>query len=304
MKKPNPHATLPNISSFCETFESGSFTKAANALGLTPQAVSRAVARLEASLGVTLFRRTTRQLHPTDQGRAYYEACKQALSTLSTAEESLSRRHKLISGRVRISAPTTYGHHRLLPTFGELRRELPLVDMEVHISNRNIDFVREGYDLAIRMGEHDDATLIARRLEEFTVGVFASPAYLKERGTPASIEELDQHQCIVFLMPSTGRPQPWVFLPHTRQYTPRLAYQVSEDVLGLITMARAGVGLIQTYHFLVERELSEGSLIEVLAPQSGFTRRFSLLYPKGVIQTKAVRAVIDFIVKKASKVCV
>ena len=299
MKKSTTLATLPNLEAFCLTFESSSFTRAAEQLGLTPQAVSRAVARLEASLGVTLFRRTTRQLHPTDQGRAYYEACKQALSALADAEQQLSKRQKTPTGKVRVSAPTTYGHHRLLPTLANFRREFPGVEVELNLSNRNIDFVQEGYDLAIRMGVIQDKTLISRRLGDFTLGIFASPEYLKAHPAPASLEEVEQHQCVVFVLPRTGRALAWEFPSEPKQYTPQRAYQVSDDPLGLITLARAGVGLIQTYHFLVARELSRGELIEVLPALRGCTRRFSLLYPKAVSQTKAVKAMLDFILMRA-----
>jgi DNA-binding transcriptional LysR family regulator len=295
MKKSNTLATLPNIEAFCLAFEANSFTKAASMIGLTPQALSRAVARLEASLGVTLFRRTTRQLHPTDQGRSYYEACRQAITVLADAEQQLSKRQKNPTGKVRISAPTTYGHHRLLPSLAEFCREFPEVEVEVNISNRNIDFVQEGYDLAIRMGVIQDKTFVSRCLGDFTLGIFASPEYLKGQKAPASLDELQGHRCIVFLLPRTGRVLPWEFSVAPKQYTPRQAYQVSDDALGLITLARAGVGLIQTYHFLVEQELSRGELVEVLPALGGSTRRFSLLYPKAVAQTRASRVLLDFI---------
>jgi DNA-binding transcriptional LysR family regulator len=134
MKKQQTLATLPNIAAFCLTFEAGSFTKAAEQLSQTPQAVSRAVARLEESIGATLFRRTTRQLHPTDQGRSYYEACKQAMTTLSNAEALLQTRQQSPSGKVRVSLPTTYAQ-RLLPRMGEFRKKYPTIDVELNISN-------------------------------------------------------------------------------------------------------------------------------------------------------------------------
>jgi DNA-binding transcriptional LysR family regulator len=171
----------------------------------------------------------------------------------------------------------------------------------VNLSNRNIDFIQEGYDLAIRMGVTQDKTLISRRLGDFNLGLFASPKYLKEHTPPTSLIEIQQHQCIVFLLPRTGRILPWEFPVEPKQYIPKQAYQVSDDALGMITLARAGVGLIQTYHFLVERELSRGELIEVLPALSGHTRRFSLLYPKTISQSRATKAMLEFIIKRAKR---
>src|SRR5690348_1132735 len=113
--------TLPNLGAFCRTFESGSFTRAARSLGVTPQAVSRSIARLEQELGVTLFRRTTRSLSATAEARRYYERCVQALSLLATGEQELALDRAAPTGDVRISVPTTYGHHHFLPSLGAFR---------------------------------------------------------------------------------------------------------------------------------------------------------------------------------------
>jgi DNA-binding transcriptional LysR family regulator len=291
-----PSGTLPNVEAFCQTFATGSFTKAARALGVTPQATSRSVARLERTLGVELFRRTTRQLAPTDAARRYYERCVQALQLFAVAEREVAAGHRVLEGVVRISAPTTYGHHRLLPSLAGFRELYPGIRVEINIANRNVDFVSDGFDLAIRMGAIVDGSLIARRLGDFPVGVYAAPSYLARVGVPRAPDDLATHSCIAFVVPSTGRVLPWSFVPGPQRFRPDAAVRCSDDPLALITLARAGVGLTQIYDFLVEDDVKHGRLVEVLTSYRGRTRPFSLVYPRAAAQPRAVRALVDHIV--------
>jgi DNA-binding transcriptional LysR family regulator len=292
-------ARLSSIEAFCQSYELGSFTVAARSLGVTPQAVSRSVAKLEKSLGVPLFRRNTRHIEATEAGRSYYEACRAALQTLDDAEARLRGTRDDLAGEVRVSVPTTYGHHRFLPMLASFRRRYPRIEIDVEVANQNIDFVRDGFDLAIRMGELQDASFVVRRLGDFSLGVFASPSYIEERGRPMAPSELDLHECAVFVMPRTGRPLPWTFAPGPESLTPKAAARIRGDALGLITFARAGGGLTQIYHYLVERELERGQLIEVLQEYSGRSRPFSLIYPKEAVTRPAVRVLVDFIVEQS-----
>lgn len=288
-------ASLPNLEVFCRTYELGNFTRAAVDLGLTPQAASRALARLEVHLGCTLFRRTTRKLEPTDAGRSYYVRCRQALDLLALGAREVADTTGDERGTVRISVGTPWGHHRLLPALARLGRVHPNIDVVAQLDNRNIDFVRDGFDLAIRLGEITDQTFVARKLGDHALGIYASPSYLGERPAPRRVEDLPQHRCIGFVMPGSGRVLPWE-LADGAEVTPPLALRVQGDVLGTITLAREGGGLVQTYDFAVARELARGELVEVLAGQRGAARRFSLLYPKGVVQTAAVKKVVAFLV--------
>ncbi|AKU94693.1 Transcriptional regulator, LysR family [Labilithrix luteola] len=292
-------SSLPNLESFCRTYETGSFTSAARALSVTPQAVSRSVSRLEGTLGVSLFRRTTRACAPTEAAHRYYTICRQALSLLSSGERELALGKKAPQGHVRISVPTTFGHHRLMPWLGAFRERYPEIRVDVNVSNLNIDFVRDGYDMAIRMGKVTDASLVARKLGDFALGVFGSPAYLARFGAPKTPKDLERHSCIGFLMPSTGRILPWTFSPSPRAFVPDATYRVSDDVLGVVTLATAGVGLVQIYDFLVESEVSRGALVEVLSNYRGGSRPFSLLYPRSVVPSRAARVLIDDIVDRA-----
>ncbi len=290
-------ASLANLEVFCRTFELGNFTRAAVDLGLTPQAASRALARLEAHVGTTLFRRTTRSLEPTDAGRAYYGRARQALDVLATGQRELAADPGAERGVVRISVGTPMAHHVLLPAIAGFTAAHPNIELVVQIDNRNVDFVRDGFDLAIRLGVIRDQTLVARKLGDFALGIYASPAYLATRPAPQRPEDLAHHRCIGFVMPGSGRVLPWELGDGT-SVTPPMAVRVQGDVLGTISLARAGAGLVQTYDFAVARELARGELVEVLPRTRGAARRFSLLYPRQVVQTAAVRKLVAALISR------
>ena len=166
MKRHFDDIQLGSIELFCLAAEEGSFTSAALSAGVTPAAVSRSISRLEERLGTRLFVRTTRSIRLTDSGRSYFEQCRQALTQLVEAEREVMGKQLEPTGELRISIPTTYGHYRILPLLARFRERHPGVKIDIHLSNRNIDFVGEGYDLAIRVRAQPDSTLIARHLED------------------------------------------------------------------------------------------------------------------------------------------
>src|SRR5205085_151463 len=133
------------------------------------------------------------------------------------------------------------------------------------------------------------------------LGVFASPSYLARFGAPKTPDDLERHTCVGFVMPSSGRVLPWILTPGPKSFVPDARYRCSDDPLGLVALARAGVGLIQLYDFLVEDDVTRGSLVEVLAGFRGASRPFSLLYPRAVVPSRAARALIDFIVGEARR---
>ncbi|RMH86596.1 LysR family transcriptional regulator [Pseudomonas sp. AOB-7] len=300
MRRQFDDVLLGSIELFCLAAEEGGFTAAALVAGVTPAAVSRSVGRLEERLGTKLFVRTTRSIRLTEGGRSYYEQCRQALTQLVDAEREVMGKQQEPSGTLRISLPTTYGHHRILPLLPEFRRRYPKVRVEAHLSNRNIDFVGEGYDMAVRVRAQPDSTLIARPLEDARLLVVAAPEYLQRIGAPLVLDDLQQHECIQFELPSSGRRITWLFSEggKEREMLTDGGYLCSDDVLGGVTLAKHGAGLFQTYRFIVERELAEGSLVEVLQPFAGRSRPFTLLYPQHKHMPLRLRAFVNFIMEK------
>lgn len=288
---------LGSIELFCLAAETGGFTSAALAAGVTPAAVSRSISRLEKRLGLRLFVRTTRSVRLTEAGRAYFAQCRQALAQLAEAEREVMGQQARPSGTLRISVPTTYGHHRILPMLPAFRERFPDIRLHVHLSNRNVDFVEEGYDMAVRVRAQPDSTLIARHLEDASLVVVAARRYLRKAGTPRTLADLAAHECIQFELPSSGRRISWLFKENgvDREVFADSAYSCSDDVLGGVTLAKSGAGLFQTYRFVVEKELADGTLVEVLKPFAGRSRPYTLLYPDGRHVPLRMRVFIDFL---------
>ncbi|MFY7857981.1 MAG: LysR family transcriptional regulator [Rubrivivax sp.] len=291
---------LGSIELFCLTAQHLGFTAAAQHAGLTAPAVSRSVARLEARLGVQLLLRTTRQVRLTDAGRRYYEQCRQALGQLLEAEREATGRQQVPSGLVRISVPTSYGHSRVLPLLPAFTRQYPQIELDLQLSNRNVDLTAEGFDLAIRARTPPDSGLVARKLEDAALVIVAAPSYLRGRRKPRTPADLSQHECLPFVQPNTGQPVPWAL----RQGEQIVEVPVSgrlrctDDILGPVTLARAGAGVLQTYRFLVEDDLQAGRLLELLPDCAGASRPFSLLYSAASHRPLRVRVLIDYLMNK------
>lgn len=293
---------LGSLELFCLAAEHESFTLAARAAGLNPAAVSRTIARLEDRLGVRLFARTTRRIHLTEGGRTYFEHCRQALALMRDAESQVTGEQQAPSGLLRISVASPYGHYRVLPLLPRFRSRHPQVEFEVHMGNRNIDFSAEDYDLAIRGRTPPDSTLIARKLEDAELVLVAAPSYLTRAGMPRSLDDLSRHECLQFLLPSTGQSIPWLFRYEGKDVevqTPN-SYRCVEDYLGPVTLARLGAGLLQTYRYIVQDDLAHGHLQEVLPEAGGRSRPFSIIYPNRQHTAMRVRAFIDFLIEELS----
>ncbi len=294
---------LSSIELFCRAADLGSFTAAAESLGLTPAAVSRSVGRLEARLAVRLFVRSTRSMRLTAEGEIYRQQCQQALDQIADAERVITGQQQEVSGVLRISAPTTYAHYRLINLLPRFSKLYPKIDLDLSISNRNINFIEEGFDIAIRLGEPVDSQLVARRLEDAPLGIFGSPAYLKRAGKPKTLEQLRTHRLIQFVLPSTGRPLDWIIRNQQSDeaFSFKSQYRIYDDVLGCVTWARAGAGLTQIYDFIAEPYLKRGELVEVMPAFRGASRPFSILFPQNRHLPARVRVFVDFMTRELKR---
>src|SRR5258706_9382955 len=189
---------LNRIGLFVRVADGGSFTAAARLSGLPKSSVSRAVAALERELAVRLIQRTTRRLQLTEAGRAYYESVSRALAGIEEAAAAMSELQDTPRGQLRITAPPDLGQWLLAPTIARFAMRYPDVQVDVSLTQRLVDLVHEGLDLALRVGKLRDSRLVARPLGHIRAGIFAAPRYLKRRGRPRSVGELAEHGCVLF----------------------------------------------------------------------------------------------------------
>jgi DNA-binding transcriptional LysR family regulator len=287
---------LADLQVFCRVAELGRFAAAAEQLSLPASSVSRAVQRLEARLGANLFTRTTRRVALTDDGSFFFQQAREALQQIENAEHVVGGANAKITGRLRIAVPTTYGQIRVLPRVPAFEALYPDLAMEIHVTNREIDLVEEGFDLVIRLGQQPASALISRTLETGTIGTFASPSYLENSPPLHDLADLEHHRCIGFIYPGMPRRMEWEFLvdgQHVSRATANGALIVS-DPIGMVTLALAGGGVIQTGHYVVEDHLQAGRLVEVLTPFAGAKRSIIALYPANRRSSAKLRAFLAF----------
>ena len=309
MGRPSPRKTptmkgptgsrLDAVEMFCVAAKAQSFTAAAITLGTTPSAVSKAVQRLENRLGLKLFARTTRAMRLTDEGQLYYDTCRQALDRINETETALTR-ELAPRGVLRVSLPYSYGIKRLIPLLPQyMARHGGQVSVEVSLSNATVDFVRQEFDMAVRIGTVADSRLVARPLHQTRPVVVATPAYLEQNGCPRQPADLARHRCIGMLLPDTGRCMPWVFGAGGGAISeitidPALA---CDHPLGVLAAVTHGAGIAQLLDFTVQEDLESGRLVEVLDAHAAPAQVVSAVYPGQRYLPARVRTFIDFLVE-------
>lgn len=290
--------SLGSIEQFCKAAELESFTATAEFFGVTPAAVSRSISRLEQRLGVRLFSRTTRSVKVTNEGELFWKECQIALDQIAQAERAITRAQTVPSGLLRISVSAAYGTFRLLPLMPKFSEAYPQIEIELSISDKIIDFVEEGFDIAIRLGIQRDSRLVAYKLEDASLGVFSAPEYLAKKGTPFSLSDLETHDCIQYVSPNTGRPLHWLFKDSKGEeieYPIRSRMRILNDALGCVAWVNAGGGIYQTYRFATTAAVACGDLVEILKHHGGRSKPFSILYPQNRHLSAKVRAFVDFL---------
>ena len=207
--------------SFVKAADLGSFVAAGRALEMSASAVGKGVARLEQAMGVRLLQRSTRHLQLTDEGRLFHERCKRVLDELDDVQAMLSQSREQPRGRLRVSAPVV-GHHFLTALLPGFVARYPEVELDIHYSDRAIDLIEAGVDVAIRSGALADSRLVSRPLQAFRLHWCASPAYLAAHGRPATVQALTRHATVRFRHPNTGKLLPWPLPPEAGDVEARL----------------------------------------------------------------------------------
>jgi len=248
------------METFIAVVEAGSFTEAAQRLEMSAVMVGKYVRQLEDSLGTRLLERTTRRQGLTDAGRVYYEDSKRALEYVRVAETSIERLRASPSGTLRISAPITFGSCVVAPLVATFQEAHPLVRIELELSNRVVDLIDEGFDMAIRIGELGDVDLIAKPLTVYRMAICASPDYLARHGTPQSPHDLGNHRLLshtVWNSRNAWRLRGWEEPPIKQFFT-------CNDGNGLRMAALASAGLLMQPEVLVAQDLASGALVSLL----------------------------------------
>jgi DNA-binding transcriptional LysR family regulator len=269
---------LNDIVVFTKVVETKSFTGAAEQLGLPKSTVSRKLAQLEERLGVRLVQRTTRKLALTDIGQAYYERCARIVADVAAAEQLVTDMQSTPRGRLRMTAPVDLSMRYLGSIIADFMAVHADINIELEASDRIVDLIEEGFDLAVRFGTLPESTLIARRLCSISAEMCASPAYLARRGTPTTIEELDEHDRVLF-MPSP-RTQTWTMTHGDQVYEfARPARFASNNVGAVYEAAAAGAGIAVLTDFMVASDCERGTLAYVLPDWTGRAIEVNAVYP-------------------------
>ncbi|TIT76892.1 MAG: LysR family transcriptional regulator [Mesorhizobium sp.] len=278
---------------FVRTVDAGSFQAASRLLGSSPSAVSKSVARLERRLGVRLIRRSTRRLGLTSEGTAYYERVAPVLRALDDAEDTV-RVADNARGLLRVTAPVELGRTLIASWAQMFLARHHEVKLELNVTDRHADLIREGYDVAVRMGELSDVGLLARKIADLPVVLVASPAYIERKGDPNSIEDLRNHDFVRHQM--LGRPYPVAFANGSRVVPNG---RLDTDDAGAIRQAAlAGAGIAHLMQFAVQDDLSSGRLVRVLTQASMPAIPVRVVHAFGRQVPVRARLFIDFLSKQ------
>ncbi|KQM40771.1 LysR family transcriptional regulator [Sphingomonas sp. Leaf10] len=286
---------------FACVVEHRSFSAAAQSIGVSKATVSKAVARLEASLGTTLFHRTSRRLTLSDAGQSLAERAGRILAEAQAAEEQARDAAAAPTGLVRVAAPMSFGQTHVAPAIAEFLKANPGVEIDLTLSDAKVDIVADGIDIALRIAELPDSSLRARRLGPVAVRIVAAPGYWQDHGRPTHPADLGRHACFRY----TNLPNPlWHFRRGEEEVTVRpggpLAVNNGEAMLPAL---RLGLGVARLPDFLVDADIDAGLLEPVLPDWSNGAVALHLLTPPGTLRPARVAVLIDFLSNRFRSAC-
>ncbi len=291
--------TLRALVVFMSTVENGSFSDAARRLGVSPAAVSQSIARLEQELDVRLFNRTTRQLTLTEDGRRFYDSSRGPALQLDYVINELRDSGNEPTGLLRISLPNSFGRRFVLPLLKEFNIRYPRIQLYIGVGDSGSDLIEDGFDVGISIESSTDSRVSVRSLTPINQYVVASPEYWEKHGKPEGINDLYDHDCINYQIPSTGRISKWNFM----QKGERVALDVTgtytcNDVEAILSLAASGCGVAQVVGYAVAPYLRSGELVSVLDQNVAQTRSINICFPHGDRLALRTRVFVDYIVEK------
>lgn len=291
--------SFSGITAFVAAAQHGSFTAAADKLGITKSAAGKRISQLEAALGVSLFQRGNRRITLTPAGEKYLARCLSALAILGEAEDEISEQQTTLSGRLRIDLPAAFGRRRVMPVLEKLMVQHPQLMMSISFRERFIDLAEEGVDLAIRIGEPPDSShLVARQLTTQTSVLCAAPGYLARAGTPADTGELMQHRCITGFR--RDKPFYWSLYCDGQllRIIPPPFYELA-DGDAMLAAVLGGHGIAQLPLWMIGDNLADGSLCRVLPACDGTQTPVHILRPQTTQLPARTRCVTDALLAAA-----
>lgn len=282
---------------FVQVAETRSFVAAGRELGVSASAIGKSVARLEDKLRVRLFHRSTRSVTLTAEGMLFLERSRRILAEIDAAELELSQASAAPRGRLRVSLPLVSS--LMLPVLGEFMRAYPQIELDLDFTDRMVDVIEEGFDAVVRTGAPADSRLSARRLGSFHMRLVASPDYLARRGVPLVPADLEQHSCLHYRFPNSGKLESWALRRAAGEAELQLpTSMICNNIETRVCFALRGLGIAYLPDFAIREPLAAGLLQPILVDQVGGTGVFNVLWPASKYPSPKVRALVDFLCAK------
>lgn len=287
---------LNSMQVFCRIAELGSFVAVAREMNLSAMMISKHVANLEKSLGVSLLNRTTRKASLTEAGDNYYQRSKQILEDLSELDDRVSKLGQTVKGKLKISAPIDFGGMQLPPVINDYQNHYPDVSLSLVLENTTVNLVDGSFDMAIRVTDTLDPGLVARKITETPLALYTSPEYIRINGCPETIVDLHKHNCLHYL--DTPHGDYWVFNEHGKPKKIRLKWHFASNNGRVLGQAAAlGMGIVQAPEISVSSFLQAGSLIEILPEYNPGKLFIYAVYPQRKFIPAKLSTFVNFMIE-------
>ncbi len=294
MRNSDTRLNIAGMLVFSCVVEEGSFSAAARKLGLSKASVSREISALEKRLDAQLLRRTTRRMSLTEVGEVFLTRCRRVLEEAEAAELSVSRLQAAPRGSIRIAAPMSFGHRELAPRMGRFLSRYPNLHVDLDLTDRRIDLVREKFDLSVRIRRPNEQSYVMRKICPIRGLLCASPGYLDERGSPLAPQDLVSHNCLGYTAP----PETWNFASGKTVQTSGNFNADNGDALRCAALE--GIGIVYLPTFLIGDDIRAGRLVPVLTEFTGKSTELYAVYPESRHLSPKVRALIDWLLEELS----